>query len=151
MIMFIFVGGIIFSRFLIVAGLPQQLSMAIEQSQMPPVVILIGVTIMYIVLGMFIDQASMCIITIPIVFPIMVSLGYDPIWFGVYFVILGNLAQVTPPVGLVCYVMKGTVPDCTLGEVFAGVAPFFVVEIIALIIMAAFPVIATFLPYQMMG
>lgn len=146
MIMFIFLGGIIFSRFLIITGIPQQFTAFIEGVEMHPLIILVGITIMYVILGMFLDQTSITVITIPIIFPVIVSLGFNPIWFGIFFVIMMNLAQVTPPVGLVCFVIKGTVPDCTLEEIFAGVAPFFVVELIALVILTAFPQIALFLP-----
>ena len=149
MIMFIFLGGIIFSRFLIITGIPQQFTAFIQGIEMHPLVILVAITILYIILGMFLDQTSVTVITIPIIFPMIVSLGFDPVWFGVLFVVLANLGQVTPPVGLVCFVIKGTVPDCTLEEVFAGVAPFFVVELIALVILTAFPEIALFLPSRM--
>lgn len=149
MIMFIFLGGVIFSRFLIITGLPQQFTAFIQGVAMHPLVILVAITILYVILGMFLDQTSVTVITIPIIFPVIVSLGFDPVWFGVFFVVLANLGQVTPPVGLVCFVIKGTVPDCTLEEVFAGVAPFFIVELIALVILTAFPEIALFLPSRM--
>ncbi len=149
MIMFIFVGGIIFSRLLIITGIPQQLTSFVESSQMHRLAVLVIVTFVYLILGMFLDQGSITVITIPVIFPVMVSLGFDPIWFGVFFAVLTNLGQVTPPVGLVCFVMKGTVPNCTLGEIFSGVWPFFGVELAALAIMVAFPSIATFLPTHM--
>jgi len=151
MIMFIFVGGIIFSRLLIITGIPQQLTSFVESSQMHRLAVLVIVTFVYLILGMFLDQGSITVITIPVIFPVMVSLGFDPIWFGVFFAVLTNLGQVTPPVGLVCFVMKGTVPNCTLGEIFSGVWPFFGVELVALAIMTAFPQIATFLPATMMA
>lgn len=151
MIMFIFMGGMIFSRFLTITNLPQQFVGIIEGSGMHPAMFIAAITLMYIILGMFLDQTSMTLITIPIVFPVVKVLGFDPVWFGVYFAILANLGQVTPPVGLVCFVIKGSMPEVKLEEVFSGVTPFFIVEFLALVVLGLFPVITTFLPSNMMG
>lgn len=151
MIMFIFVGGMIFSRFLTFTNLPQQFVSSVESIGLHPAVFIAAITVMYLVLGMFLDQTSMTLITIPIVFPVVMVFGFHPVWFGVYFALLANLGQITPPVGLVCFVIKGTLPDCPVEEVFAGCTPFFIVEFVALIFLAVFPQITTFLPSQMMG
>lgn len=150
MIMLILVCGTIFSRFLTMSGLPDDFTGFIKNINLSPMAIITAIGITYLVLGMFLDQLSITVITLPVFFPLVVSLGFDPIWFGIFFDVLTNLGQITPPIGLVCFVIKGSVPNCTLEEVFAGVAPFFIVEILALVILTIFPKIATFLPSLMM-
>jgi TRAP-type C4-dicarboxylate transport system permease large subunit len=132
------------------SGLPDDFTGLIKNLDLPPMAIISAIGITYLILGMFLDQLSITVITLPVFFPLVVSLGFNPIWFGIFFDVLTNLGQITPPIGLVCFVIKGTMPDCSLEEVFAGVAPFFVVEIFALIILTIFPGIATFLPSLMM-
>ena len=132
------------------SGLPDDFTGLIKNLNLPPIAIITAIGITYLILGMFLDQLSITVITLPVFFPLVVSLGFDAVWFGIFFDVLTNLGQITPPIGLVCFVIKGSVPDCTLEEVFAGVAPFFIVEILALIILTIFPKIATFLPSLMM-
>jgi tripartite ATP-independent transporter DctM subunit len=150
MIMLILVCGTIFSRFLTMSGLPDDFTGFIKNINLSPMAIITAIGITYLILGMFLDQLSITVITLPVFFPLVVSLGFDPVWFGIFFDVLTNLGQITPPIGLVCFVIKGSVPNCTLEEVFAGVAPFFIVEILAIIILTIFPKIATFLPSLMM-
>lgn len=105
----------------------------------------------YVVLGMFMDGLSMLVITIPIVFPVVTALGFDPIWFGVVAVIVIEMGMITPPVGLNVFVVRTVAGDVPLATVFGGVMPFLIAMIIGLLLIIAFPQIALFLPNTMFG
>jgi TRAP-type C4-dicarboxylate transport system permease large subunit len=107
--------------------------------------------IMYLIIGMFVDMVAALFITLPVIFPAMMKLGFDPIWFGVLIVMQCEIALISPPFGLSLYIVKGVVKDVTMNEVIKGIFPFFVVDLIVLALYIAFPQIALFLPQQMMG
>jgi C4-dicarboxylate transporter DctM subunit len=151
MIMFILVCGGMFSRFLTITGLPKEVALLIEGLNLHPVLILSVVSLVILFMGMFLDPMSIAVISLPVIFPVVVSLGYDPVWFGCYFTIFGGLGQVTPPIGLICFAMKGSIPNSTIEEIFAGTVPFIIVEFVGLAILVAFPQIILFLPNLMMG
>jgi C4-dicarboxylate transporter DctM subunit len=115
----------------------------------PPAVILFAIILFYFFLGMFYDAISMLVMTLPTFFPAIVALGYDPIWFGVICVLMCEVGLLTPPVGVNCYVVAATVPDTPLEEVFRGIWPFVLMNMIALVILVIFPQIALFLPSRM--
>jgi len=112
----------------------------------PPVVILAVIMLIYIVGGCFMDALSFLIITIPIFFPVITALGYDPIWFGVMIVVLLEMGAITPPVGINVYVIKGIAKDVPLETIFKGILPFLLMMIVCLGILILFPQIALFLP-----
>jgi len=151
MIMLILMCGTIFSRFLTMTGLAKDISLLIQSLTMTPTLILIAVSLVVLIMGMFLDPASVAVIGLPVLFPIVVSFGYDPVWFGCYFTILGGLGQVTPPIGLICFAMMGSIPNSTVQEIFAGTVPFIIVEFIGLAILVVFPQIVLFLPNMMIG
>ena len=97
---------------------------------------------------MFFDGISMLILTIPIIFPSVVALGYDPIWFGVVCVLMCEVGLITPPVGMNCYVVASTTPDIPLEQIFKGIAPFVVIDLFVAAILIAFPQVVLFLPGQ---
>ena len=92
------------------------------------------------------DGMALLTLTIPIIFPAVVSLGFDPIWFGVLFVVVGEMGVITPPVGINVYVIKGVAPDVPLSTIFRGIFPFLFALVICMALLMAFPQIATFLP-----
>jgi len=112
---------------------------------------LIIILLAYIVLGMFMDALSMLVITIPIVYPVILTLGYDPIWFGVIAVIVIEMGMITPPVGINVFVVKGIAPDVPMSTIFKGVLPFWIAMLIALVVLIAFPQIALIIPNSMFG
>ena len=112
--------------------------------------ILIVIYAMYLFMGCFMDGTSMILVTIPIVYPIVVALGFDPLWFGVALVILVEMALLTPPVGMNVYIIHGLSRQYPISDVFIGIIPFFVMMIIGLIIITAFPGLSTWLPGKMM-
>lgn len=101
---------------------------------------------LYLVGGCFMDALALITLTVPIIYPVVLVLGFDPIWFGVIIVLVTEMGVITPPVGLNVYVIKGVAPDVPLESIFKGVLPFLAALLVAVGILMAFPQIATFLP-----
>jgi C4-dicarboxylate transporter DctM subunit len=148
MILTITIGAMIFGVFLTLSGAPSMLAAWIAALPVSPYLILIFILLMYIPLGMVMDALAMVLLTIPIIFPIITGLGFNPIWFGVLIVIVFEMALITPPVGMIVYVVQG-VTKVPLEEVFAGNMPFLIAMIVSLVILVAFPQISLFLPSTM--
>ncbi len=144
----ILIGAMIFSVFVTVSGFPSMFSAWITGLPISPMAVLVLILIIYIPLGMVLDALSMVLLTIPTVYPIISGLGFDPIWFGVLIVLVVEMALITPPVGMIVYVVQG-VTKVPLEEVFRGNMPFLIAMIIALAILVAFPQISLFLPASM--
>jgi len=149
MLLFIMIGASIVSGTLGLMRIPDQMTSWVVSLQMPPVLILLAIYALYLFLGCFIDAVSMVVLTIPVVFPIIVKLGYDPIWFGVVLVILIEMAMITPPVGLNLFTIHGIRPERPLSDVIKGSMPFLVMMFVALAILTVFPAIAIWLPSTM--
>jgi tripartite ATP-independent transporter DctM subunit len=139
-------GVLIFVRFLGFAGLPEAFAEWLIGLPFPPVVIMIGILLGYAVLGMFMDAIGMLLLTLPVVYPAVIALGYDPIWFGIIVVKMCEVCLITPPVGLNCYVVAAVRPDIPLGDVFRGIFPFFLADAATIGLFLAFPEIVTWLP-----
>jgi C4-dicarboxylate transporter, DctM subunit len=107
------------------------------------------IMLMYIVLGCLMDSLAMIILTIPIVFPIITQLGFDPIWFGVIIVMTVELGLIHPPVGMNVFVIKSVVQEVSFSTIFRGVLPFIVTDLVRLVILIAFPILALYLPSHM--
>ena len=150
MLLFIIMGANIIAGTLGVLGIPLKMATWVTALGFPPLGILLLIYLMYLFLGCFFEGISMMVLTLSIVFPIIVVLGYDPIWFGIALVVLMEIAALTPPVGLNLYTIHGLRPDRPLIEVIAGSLPFFLLMLAGLAIITAFPIIATFLPSTMM-
>ena len=139
-------GVLIFVRFLGFAGLPEAFAEWIVHLPLPPVVIMICILLGYAVLGMFMDAIGMLLLTLPVVYPAVVALGYDPIWFGIIVVKMCEVCLITPPVGLNCYVVAAVRPDIPLGDVFRGIFPFFLADVATVGLFLAYPGIVLWLP-----
>ncbi|MFU8862501.1 MAG: TRAP transporter large permease [Rhodobacterales bacterium] len=149
MIFMVIWGVMIFVRFLAFTGLPAAVTESVLGLDVPRWVILMGVIVMYLLLGMILDGLGMMLLTLPVVFPAMMGLGYDPVWFGILLIKLIEVGVVTPPVGLNCYVVNGIRPDIPLEKIFRGVAPFLVGEIFIIAVIVAFPDFILWLPNMM--
>lgn len=136
---------LIFVRFLGFAGLPRAVAGFVGGLDLPPLVILLVIYILYLVLGMFMDSIGMLLLTLPVIFPIVMGLGYDPIWFGIIVVKLCGIGLLTPPVGLCCFVVNGVRPDIPLGVIFRGVWPFVIADMLTVALLTAYPQIITFI------
>ncbi len=149
MIFLILIGAEIFSLFLSVSKLPMLLAEVIGALPLHRYIILLAILLLYVILGCVLDGIAMIILTIPILFPVIVKLGFDPIWFGVLMVIVLEMGLITPPVGMNVFIIKGVAPDVPIGVIFRGIVPFLFATLVALIVMLIFPEIALYIPTHM--
>ena len=145
----VLIGAILFSYFLTVTQTPQKVTAFLTGLGLGPYGVLALLMLLYLVLGCLMDALSMIILTVPIIFPVIISLGFDPIWFGVIIVMTVELGLIHPPVGMNIFVIKSVIEDVKISTIFYGVMPFIVTDILRLIILITFPAIALFLPSQM--
>ena len=151
-IMWVFIGACILSQALGLGKIPAGLCELIGSLGLSRYIVWLIIIIFYILLGMFMDTLAMLVLTIPITYPLMVlGLGFDPIWFGIALVILLEMGQITPPVGLNLYVIHGLTKEKRLGDVIWGLVPFFVCQVIMLGMLTAMPQLALWLPSTMWG
>jgi len=149
MIFGIFIGTSLFGLFLARAGLPMRFAEFAGSLPVSPFVILISIIFIYIPLGMLLDTISMILLTTPIVYPIIIALGYDGIWFGIIVILMCEIGLITPPVAFNIYVVKGVAPHIPIEEIIRGILPFIGRDLLIVAILIAFPKIATWLPYLM--
>ncbi len=145
----ILIGASVFSPFVALSGLPSLAAGGFAGAGLGPHGALFVILALYAVLGMVIEGLSLMVITLPIVFPVVVGLGFDPIWFGVIMVIVLEMGLISPPVGVNCFVVSTIARDVRLETVFAGVMPFWAAMIAAMALLVAFPQIALILPQAM--
>jgi tripartite ATP-independent transporter DctM subunit len=150
MIFLVLIGAGLFGQFVALSGLGSSVSEMIATSTLPRHAILALILLMYVPLGMFLEPISMCLITLPVVVPAIKALGFDPIWFGVLIVKVSELANITPPLGVNVFVIKGIRPDLQLSTVFRGAGFFVVLEVLTLAILVAFPQISLLIPNAIM-
>ncbi len=148
MIFLIVVGAFIFMKFLGLSKLPFALVKIIEHLQVSKYVIFTGIVFLYIILGMFLEVYSAVTFTIPILYPVILALGFDPIWFGVIVVLVIEMGLITPPVGMNVFILNG-ITGIPLHIIFRGIVPFFIAMVVCVILLAIFPEIALFLPRTM--
>ena len=151
MILFTMLGAGLFSLFLSLVQIPQQIAEVIVSSDIPPLLVVGLMLLAYFPLGMFLDAFSMLVITLPIMFPTVVSLGFDPIWFGILAVKMCEIGLITPPVGLNVFVIAGIDRQTPLTRIFHGAWWFVIMEVVTTLILFFFPVIVTILPEMMLG
>ncbi len=151
LVFLILIGAFIFSPFLALTHIAPNLVELLISLNLPDYGILILVLCVYIVLGMFLEGFAMLVLTIPIVHPLILALGFDPIWFGVLIVIVLEMGLISPPVGVNVYVVKGIADDVSMGQIFLGILPFWIAMAVGLIILIAFPQITLFLPNSMIN
>ena len=151
MVLFVIVGIMVFTHFLTLSRMPAFISEYLISLHVHPLFLLIFILVFYLFLGMFFDAISMMALTLPLLFPTIVSMGFDPIWFGILCILMCEVGLITPPVGINCYVVSSTIPEISLAEVFKGVTPFVIANLIVAAILIAFPQIAVFLPKLIAG
>jgi C4-dicarboxylate transporter DctM subunit len=146
MVLFIITGAVIFGHFMAVSTIPFVLADWLGGLPIHPMAIMVVIVFIYFIGGFFMDAMGLIVVTIPIFFPIVEKLGFDPIWFGVIIVLVTEMGVITPPVGVNVFVIKGIAPDVPLELIFKGIFPFLAALIIVTAILILFPQIATFLP-----
>jgi C4-dicarboxylate transporter DctM subunit len=145
----VLIGALLFGYFLTITGTPQRVTEFLTGLGLGRYGVLMLILLMYIILGCLMDAMAMIILTIPIIFPVITALGFDPIWFGVIIVMTVELGLIHPPVGMVVFVIKSVIGEIKFSTIFKGVAPFIVTDLIRLAILVAFPILATWLPSRM--
>jgi len=153
MIMFLIAGAVVFGKFLAVTRIPFNLASWIGGFDLPPFLVMTAVVGVYLIGGCIMDAMALIMLTIPIFYPLVIDMGYDPIWFGVIIVLVTQMGVITPPVGINVYVVfgvaKSVVGDVTLESIFKGIIPFLIAIIIGIIIMTVFPQVILVLPNLM--
>ena len=147
----VLIGALIFGYFLTVTQTPQKVTEFLTGLGLGSYGVLALIMLMYLVLGCLMDAMAMIILTVPIIFPVISHLGFDPIWFGVIIVMTVELGLIHPPVGMNVFVIKSVVKDVSFATIFRGVIPFVATDLIRLVILIAFPLLATWLPQRMMA
>ena len=146
----VMIGASMFSNFVNLAGLPEGLLSLVNQSGVSPMTVMFSIIIIYILLGCVFESLSMLLLTVPIFFPLVTSLGFNPVWFGIVVVVVTEISLITPPVGLNVFVLNGVVGDVSTGSIFRGVTPFWVVDILRLALIVLVPWLVLALPNSML-
>jgi tripartite ATP-independent transporter DctM subunit len=153
MVMFLIAGAVVFGKFLAVTRIPFNIATWVGGLDLPPFAIMAVIVAIYFMGGCFMDSLAMIMLTIPVFFPVVMSLGYDPIWFGVIAVMVTEMGVLTPPVGINVYVVYGIaqriLPGISLEDVFKGSLPFVAAVVVSIACLMTFPIIATLLPSLM--
>ena len=150
LVLFLVAGANVFSYFLALSTIPASVSAWMAALQVSKYIVLTIIIVIYLILGCFLDAISMMVLTMPVIFPVIKTLGFDPIWFGVVCVIMMEAGLITPPVGLNVYTLAGVVKDVPMTTIFKGSMPFLFAMLVVTILIAIFPGIALYLP-SMMG
>ncbi len=149
-IFFILIAAFLFQFFLAVTQMSQLLADLLTSLPVGPLGIVIVILAFYIIVGMFVDELAIILLTIPIVFPIVVNdLGFSPIWFGVLVVVTVQIGMIAPPVGIICFIMNTMVPDIGLVNIYRGAMPFVIADLLWLALLIAVPSLSLFLVNQM--
>jgi tripartite ATP-independent transporter DctM subunit len=142
----ILIGALIFANFVNFTSMPDDLKNFVSQFQLHPMAVIVAICAIYVLLGTAMEELSMILLTVPVLFPLVVHLGFDPIWFGVLVVVVVEIGLISPPVGMNLFVLRTLLPHVSTMTIYRGVAPFVVADVIRLAILIAFPVISTWLP-----
>lgn len=149
MVLVILIGASVFTVFLTVSGVAQAAASHIINLQPSPIQFYIVLILLYMFLGMFLDPLAMMLITLPFLMPVVRTLGWDPVWFGIFIIRMAGIGLITPPLGLNVYVLKGVAPGVKLNAMWIGVAPFICADMVTLALFYAFPDIILVLPNLM--
>lgn len=146
MMIMVVIGASAMGYLLTLTNAPLQIVAAVQDLGLSPVLVMVLILVMYIFLGMVFDSIAAMVLTIPFVFPLVVSLGFDPVWWGIMNVMIIEIALITPPVGMNVFIINALAPQIKLGRVFRALGPFVIANVVWLILMVAFPQIALWLP-----
>jgi C4-dicarboxylate transporter, DctM subunit len=146
MIMVIVAGAIVFGHFMAVTSMPTFVSDFVGNLPIPAMAVMGLIILMYIIAGCFMDSLALIMLTVPIIFPLVTKLGFDPIWFGVIIVLVTDMGVITPPVGINVFIIKGVAPDVPLETILRGTMPFLAGMVVMTVLVCVFPGLATWLP-----
>jgi tripartite ATP-independent transporter DctM subunit len=142
----ILIGALVFANFANFTSMPADLKGFVAQFEVHPIWVVVAICAIYVVLGTAMEELSMILLTVPVFFPLVVSLGFDPVWFGIIVVVVVEIGLISPPVGMNIFVLRTLLPHIPTGTVFRGVLPFMVADCVRLAILIAFPAISLYLP-----
>ena len=146
MLFLIVIGASLFSNFINFTSLPSDLRELISRFSGAPILVIIAICLIYVALGCAMESLSMMLLTVPIFFPLVQSLGFDPVWFGILIVCVIEISLITPPVGMNVFVLSSVLPDIATGQIWRGVTPFIIADVVRTAILIAFPIVTLFLP-----
>jgi tripartite ATP-independent transporter DctM subunit len=146
MLFTIVIGASLFANFLNFTDLPSALLAFVTGFDLHPVVVVVAICLVYVVLGMAMESLSMMLLTVPIFFPLVTALGFDPVWFGIIVVCVIEISLITPPVGMNIFVLSSVVPNIATSAIWRGVLPFVAADILRMGVLIAFPALSLFLP-----
>ncbi|MCO6381494.1 MAG: TRAP transporter large permease [Vannielia sp.] len=149
MLMAVLVGALIFSGFINMAGAPRMITEAIRATGLGPTGVLMLLIVFYLILGCVFDSLAMILLTVPVVFPLVQEMGYDPIWFGILLVVVVEISLITPPIGMNIFIIRSVNPEIPTTTIFKGVLPFVAADVLRLALILLFPALVLFLPEQM--
>jgi TRAP-type C4-dicarboxylate transport system permease large subunit len=150
MVLFLVAGAGVFSTFLALSTIPIQVSTWVVSLEVSRYMILAIVVLIYLFLGCFLDAISMMVLTMPVIFPVIIDLGFDPIWFGVIAVLMMEAGLLTPPMGLNVFTVAGVAKDVPLEAIYRGILPFLISIFMVVFLIIVFPKVATSLPNMML-
>lgn len=142
----VLIGALLFASYINYTGMPADLLALVESAGAHPLSVIVLMVAIYLVLGCLLESISMMLLTVPVFFPLVGLLGYDPIWFGIFVVCVVEISLITPPIGLNVFVLRSVLPDVPLRTIFRGVLPFIAADVLRLAILIAFPSVALLLP-----
>ncbi|MEK7701763.1 MAG: TRAP transporter large permease [candidate division NC10 bacterium] len=149
MLFLILIGALMFAEFVNITTMPGDLKAFVARFALHPVMVVAAISAIYVVLGTAMEELSMVLLTMPVFFPLIVQLGFDPVWFGIIIVCVVEIGLISPPVGMNMFVLKTLLPEVPTGTVFRGVMPFMWADVLRLAILVAFPAISLWLPSLM--
>jgi tripartite ATP-independent transporter DctM subunit len=146
MLFMVLIGALVFAEFVNITTMPADLKAFVTRFEVHPTLVMLAICAIYVVLGTAMEELSMVLLTLPVFFPVVVHLGFDPIWFGIIIVCVVEIGLISPPVGMNLFVLKTLLPGVPTGTVFRGVMPFMSADVIRLAILVTFPWLALWLP-----
>ena len=154
MIFSVLIGALIFSNFINIADLPGALTGWVQAAELSPFMVMMFIILVYVVLGCVLESLSMILLTVPVFYPLILEMNFGPsippdmilIWFGIIVVAVTEISLITPPVGLNVFVLRGVLPDVSTGTIFKGVTPFWLADIVRLLILIFLPTVSLLLP-----
>jgi tripartite ATP-independent transporter DctM subunit len=146
MLFMILIGAMIFTNFINFTSMPAELRDYVLQFSPTPLMVIVMMMVIYLILGMVMEELAIVLLTIPVFFPIVTGLGFDPVWFGILIVTVVEIGMISPPVGLNLFVINSLLPSVNLGTLYRGIWPFVAADVVRLAILIAFPIIALWLP-----
>ncbi len=149
MLFMILIGALMFAEFVNITTMPSDLKAFVTRFELSPITVVVAISAIYVVLGTAMEELSMVLLTMPVFFPVIMHLGFDPVWFGIIIVCVVEIGLISPPVGMNMFVLKTLLPEVSTATVFSGVMPFMWADVVRLAILIAFPWLSLWLPSLM--